>query len=178
MTEGQWLQFVDTINVLVFAAFVVLLLIGTTSTIIRAVRYQIAREPIPLILIRDLISRTGITVPIAMVFAARALNIGGLQDNLAWIAVTALPALIGVGTYAYFEVFILDGPDFDFGESSAAAEIRETHRMVSDLVRKIGRTSTRPARRTTTSTRRARDGSASAPDPGPVAPKKGGSHGP
>lgn len=96
--------------------FIVLLVLGTGRTIYRLLEYRRASVPVPLILWRDVFSRTGLTVPFALILVVRAL---GLQPFVAgqtwWIVLTSVPAIFSVGVYAYFEYFIIDKRTHVFG---------------------------------------------------------------
>jgi hypothetical protein len=106
---------IEAWNNFVIVTFIVLLVVGAGATITRGVSYLRAHEPMPKLLLRDIFSRTGLALPLTLVFAVRFLrpfiDLTGLGQQPWYILLTTLPALIGVAVYAYFELFVLGGPD-------------------------------------------------------------------
>lgn len=103
---------IETLNALILVTFLFLLGLGTTTTVIRGLRFMAVGIPLPQLLVRDIISKLGLAVPLVLIFSVRWLlgSTASLSGNLLWVLVTSLPALIGVGVYCYYELVILDGP--------------------------------------------------------------------
>ncbi len=95
-------------DAIVFVTFVVLLVVITGWTSVRWLRYRRAHLPVPLLLKRDVIFWAGLSVPIGSLFLARFLGWTGLAYNLGWLLVTTVPFFVGMGVFAYLEVFIID----------------------------------------------------------------------
>lgn len=85
---------------------------------VRVLRYLIVGIPVPKLLWRDMASKLGLAAPLCALFAAR-LVAGGVPaanasiDNplstwLPWLLWTTVPAVLGMGTFLYFEVFVID----------------------------------------------------------------------
>lgn len=105
-------QIIVAVNVVVAALFIPLLVIGTLLTMARALRTKREHRAIPIVLKRDLVSRTFLTIPIAGIVLVRALGINGLADNIVWVVTTGAMFVISVGTYAFFEVFVIESPRY------------------------------------------------------------------
>jgi hypothetical protein len=103
---------ITAINLVIAALFLPLLILGTGLTIARAVRTIRQKRPIPVVLKRDLVSRTCLTIPIAAIVLVRVFGITGLGDNILWVAGTGILFVVSVGTYAFFEVFVIERPRY------------------------------------------------------------------
>lgn len=94
-----------------FVVFTALLTIGALSTLIRALRYVHAAQPWPKLLIRDLICFGGLGFDFLLILGVRFAGIGpSLAGNLAWVIITSAIAIAAVGTYVYFELFVIEQP--------------------------------------------------------------------
>ena len=108
---------IEVWNIVVLLLFLSLLVLGAGATVLRGFHYLAVHEPMPKLLVRDMISRTGLAVPLTLLFGVRFLmpfiSIQGLAQNPVWVLGTTVPAIVGVAVYAYYELFVLGGPDRD-----------------------------------------------------------------
>lgn len=104
---------VDVVNSLAFGTFFLFLFIGTSSTLSRLVYYRSHGYRRPKLLIRDAWMIGGFSLSFGLILIARVLRASGvdvssLSTNLLWTLATAIPAIIAVGVYAYFEVAVIE----------------------------------------------------------------------
>ena len=103
---------IQTLNTLILGTFFILVLAGGIRTVIRYFEYLDADREVPVLLIRDIISRNGLAISFLLILTARVLDVGEhVRDQVWWILLTSGPALIGAATYAYFEFFVIDKQD-------------------------------------------------------------------
>lgn len=96
-----------TLSALILAAFTVLALFGALLTWGRIAVYRASGYPRPRLLTRDAIVIGGLAIPFVLASIARAV---GYMPNgeLLWVLATGLPALFGIATYVYYELFVID----------------------------------------------------------------------
>lgn len=104
---------VDVVNSITFAAFFVLLAVGTVSTAARVAYYRVHNEERPRLLIRDLLMIGGFSLSFGAILLVRVLralglDVTGLSTNVWWAIGSALPAVIAVAVYAWFELFVIE----------------------------------------------------------------------
>jgi hypothetical protein len=125
------------INTFAFTIFLFLVVVGGLRTGMRVIEYRRAKRPVPVLLIRDVLSRNGLAISFVLILLVRALDIGPLvRDQLWWTALTALPAIFGAAVYAYFEFFIIDkraGDIFDRRHSLRDGGLEDLHRKIDFL---------------------------------------------
>lgn len=102
----------QTVTLWSFVIFTFLLLLGAFSTLVRAIRYLLARQRWPALLVRDLVTIGGLGVVFALILGARALEVSAsLVGNVQWAALTGGLAIVSIGTYVVFELFIIEKGD-------------------------------------------------------------------
>jgi hypothetical protein len=84
------------------------LLVGASSTIAMVAYYRHFGFRRPRLLNRDLIFMTGFAVSFGMFLFRRAGDFPDLRDSLPWALLTDIPAIIAVGVYVYFELFVIE----------------------------------------------------------------------
>lgn len=105
MTEEE---IVATLNVGVLGLFTLLSVVGAASTVARAGRWARDNVPPPKLLIRDAILMVGLSFPFMAILTARVFQIPPeITRTVPWVVLTSGPALFGVGTYVYFEFFVI-----------------------------------------------------------------------
>lgn len=98
-----------TLELAVLIAFTALMFLGTARTVGRVFEYIHAGQSVPTLLWRDVVERTGLALPFLLISMSRVLGLGGfLSKEDWWVAVTAAPALLSAGVYAYYEFFVID----------------------------------------------------------------------
>ena len=98
----------EVANLITLIAFVVGLVVGTISTVLRMVSYRLRRIPLPKLIWRDLAYVGLLALVFVMVIVGRLLPELALWRQLWWVILTGLLANAGVWTYAYFELRIID----------------------------------------------------------------------
>lgn len=105
----NWTQ---VVQVVLLALFVVFVSGGAITTTFRLIRYWHASKPIPLLLWRDVIARNGLAFPFGAILYTRVLREAGVNIDFAqelwWVVLTSLPAVIGAGYYLYCEMFVIE----------------------------------------------------------------------
>jgi hypothetical protein len=96
-------------------AWLIALLLSLSLLLIRVWRYRHEGIQIPALLWRDLISKSGLAEPLVFVFGARIVNAinavpatSPLTTYVPWLIVTTVPALMGMWTFLWYEVFVID----------------------------------------------------------------------
>lgn len=103
----------QALNLLVVAAFVLPLVIGTVRTTMRIIARRLAGARQPRLLPRDAIVIGGIALSFLMLIGASTLSAlelidgGDLAREPWWIVLRAIPAVTGAWTYVYFELFVI-----------------------------------------------------------------------
>lgn len=82
----------------------------------RIIRYRRRKQRVPLIAKRDLVFLLGLAIPFAGIFGVRAFQIKDLGTNVWWLLFTTISALIAVGYWLYFEVFVIERPNEGLGD--------------------------------------------------------------
>ena len=90
-----------------------LLFIGAASTGLRYRRYRREKVPVPLLLGRDVTLMAGLTLPFLAILIVRAFGVtsivtGDGGPEVWWLLLTGVPALIAIGVYVYFELFVIE----------------------------------------------------------------------
>lgn len=98
----------DIIDAVSLVAWWTLLFVGAASTIARVAYYRAKGFRRPRLLVRDAVVIGGFAWSFGLILLVRALGITGLSENTLWKLVTAVPALIAVGTYVYFELAVIE----------------------------------------------------------------------
>lgn len=105
MTEQE---VVSALNAGVLGLFTALSLVGAASTVARAGRWARDNVPPPKLLVRDAILMVGLSFPFVAILTARVFQIPPeITRTVPWVVLTSGPALFGVGTYVYFEFFVI-----------------------------------------------------------------------
>lgn len=116
MTEADLIAIVSGIE---FLGFWILLFVGAGTTLARVAYYRANGFRRPKLLTRDAIVLGGFALSFGLVLAARGLrSLGldttGLATSLWWNLLTAIPALVAVAVYVYYELFRIErGEDDD-----------------------------------------------------------------
>lgn len=110
MTSTDW---VNVINAASFVAFFVFLFLGAGSTLARVAYYRAWNYRRPRILTRDAWFVGGFAVSLGSILLVRLLRIvgfdtSGLATNPWWALVTAVPAIVAIVVYVYFELAIIE----------------------------------------------------------------------
>lgn len=117
-------------STVVLVVFVVAVVIGAIRTYVRAISYTSKGLPIELILKRDLMFMTGVTIPIVLIFYARA---SGQSDRLMfewWYNfATSIPFLFAFLVYAYYEMFVIDRREVEDTLTRMERKIDETMKV-------------------------------------------------
>lgn len=93
-------------------AFLAFLIVAAVTTMARVAMYRVMGFRRPRLLKRDAIFVTGFAITFGAIMVARVANATGLRNNVAWALATTIPALIAIGTYVYFELFVIErSPD-------------------------------------------------------------------
>ena len=104
----------DAVSTTVFVLFVLLLLVGASTTVRRAIAYNRRGRPMPVLLPRDRDLLLGLTIPFATISCVRVFNltplvIDGNGDAHVWyVLLTGAPALYALARYCYFELFVIE----------------------------------------------------------------------
>lgn len=102
----------DTLAALIFVAFIAMLVAVTFSVAIRVGRWRVRHISPPTLLYRDLVGFSGLSFSFLAVMVARVLDIPDhYVRTVPWLIFTSVPALLGVGTFLYFEVFVIGHRD-------------------------------------------------------------------
>jgi len=102
-------------SAVILIVFTTLLLIGAVSTLGRHLRYRRLKIRPPLLLYRDRDLLVGLSIPFALISAARAFswtavrNVDG-SPAMWWLLVTGLPPIYALARYCYFELFVIERP--------------------------------------------------------------------
>lgn len=104
---------VDAINAVSFAAFWVLLLVGTVSTLGRVAYYRRFGFRRPRLLIRDANMIAGFSWSFGLILLVRVLRATGvdtstLATDWRWALVSSAGAIWAVFVYAYFELVVIE----------------------------------------------------------------------
>lgn len=89
-------------------AFLFFLIVAAVTTIARVAMYRVMGFRRPRLLKRDAILVTGFAITFGAIMVARVVNATGLRNNVAWALATTVPALIAIGTYVYYELFVIE----------------------------------------------------------------------
>lgn len=90
------------------------LIASLLALVTRILRYRRAGIKTPELLWRDLISKTGLAMPISLVLLARLAMaqapaaVSPISSWLPWMLWTTLPPILGMGTFLYYEWFVID----------------------------------------------------------------------
>ena len=122
MTEPE---LVDITHRIAFVAFWVLLAISTISVSARVAYYRAKKYRRPRLLTRDAIQQFGFAIAFGLILFARVLEWANLRDSILWALATDVPALIAVGAFAWYELFVIEAARR--GPSSFLARL--AHRM-------------------------------------------------
>lgn len=115
----------ETLSTIYFGLFILLLIIAAATTLGRIFAKVYWGVPIPKLLLRDAIVMPGLAGSFVLVLFARVLgsDIGAtLRGNPAWITLTSIPALVALGVYVYFEIWVIGPPKRDKEEAVAQRE--------------------------------------------------------
>lgn len=104
---------VDVASSISFAAFFLLLTVGTISTLSRVAYYKAHGFRRPRLLVRDANMIAGFSVSFGLILAVRVFraygfDVSGLATSLAWVVGSSAPAIWAVLVYAYFEAFVIE----------------------------------------------------------------------
>jgi len=101
-----------TISLVAFGAFTLLLLVGALSTLIRALRYRHALQPMPRLLVRDLIWQVALGVDFGALLVVRGLGLADeAERHVPWAILTSGLAVFAAATYAWYELRVIERPD-------------------------------------------------------------------
>lgn len=103
------LDILDTISLIYFIAFVVLLGLGFARMFYRLGLYLFARKKVPLLLRRDLALFGTWSIVFALILLFRGLGIQGLNRNPVWVIGSGAVALSGLVYWVYIEYFGMEG---------------------------------------------------------------------
>lgn len=99
----------DIVNAVILLLFTLFVAISVVRIVARLWRYHRAGERVPTLLPRDLALMGGLLLPFAMILVFRFLGLSQLVvGQLWWSLVTGIPAVIGVGIMAYYEVAVIE----------------------------------------------------------------------
>ena|SRR5688572_18020988 len=88
--------------------FTALLLVGSITTFARVVDLKRRRQPLPTLLIRDVICWTGLAWPFVLIGFVRAWSLGSVVNGqVAWLLLTGFPPLVAALTYVRYELFVI-----------------------------------------------------------------------
>lgn len=102
------------VTVAIFVAFLVLLIVGATSTVMRSIRYRQRGLPQPVLLGRDRDLLLGLAVPFLAIGFVRLLGLRDVVTDEAgraalwWVLATGLPPVYAVARYCWFELFVIE----------------------------------------------------------------------
>lgn len=110
MTEADAVSLVNGVAVVLFW---LLFFAGAGSTLSRVAYYRAKKFRRPRLLVRDALFVGGLAMSFGLILLARGLrsagfDTSGLANSLAWNVLTCIPALVAVGVYVYFEVFVIE----------------------------------------------------------------------
>lgn len=114
MARGPYRVTRDVIDAASLLAFWVMLFVGAVSVIARLVFYRVHRYRQPRLLIRDAILLGGFSISFGLVLLGRVAVSNGwvtpeeLRDSVPWGLATVIPAILSVGAFAYFELFVIE----------------------------------------------------------------------
>lgn len=98
----------DLLAALIFSAFVSMLIAISASMIVRAGRWIKADESPPVLLIREIIGFSGLSLSFLAIATARVIELPvQYLRTIPWLVFTSLPALIGLAVFLYFELFVI-----------------------------------------------------------------------
>jgi Na+-driven multidrug efflux pump len=106
-------------------AWFAMLLASLGLIVARIVAFLREHDRVPWLLWRDLLSKWGLAMPLVLVFMARFYNSAiaqsvppaSLQTWLPWLVWTTLPPIMGMGTFLFYEVFVIGRWQTDDGSS-------------------------------------------------------------
>lgn len=99
--EDQWLTY---INVIYFLAYIVLSTLVLGRLLWRLLLYRTAKEPVPLLLKRDIPLFAVLVVEFGIILLARAFGVL-LAGNVTWTLFSGGAAVIALGWWTYVEYF-------------------------------------------------------------------------
>ncbi len=91
--------------------FTFMLVISIAILAARIVRYRRRRMKVPSLAKRDFWFLAGLALPFLGIFVARAFGIRGLGTNLLWLIATTVLALLAMGVWLWYGVFIIERTD-------------------------------------------------------------------
>lgn len=92
----------------IFLVFVAMFVLSFASIGVRVGRYKMRNRAAPVLLYRDLITFGGLSITFFSVATARAMNLPPeYTRTVHWLIFTSAPALVGMGTFLYFEWFVI-----------------------------------------------------------------------
>lgn len=101
-------QTVELLNAVVFYLFTGLLFGAATSTAVRSATWSRAGVEPPRLLVRDLVTTTGLATSFLAILFARVVELPeAVTRSVPWTVFSALPALVGIGVYLYFELAVI-----------------------------------------------------------------------
>lgn len=95
------------IGILLFGVF---LFVGASVTIARMAYYRAHRFKRPRLLVRDAVVISSFALTMGLIMVARVLGATNLRDNVLWALATTVPLVIAFGTYAFYEVAVIERP--------------------------------------------------------------------
>ena len=103
------------ISAVIFAVFVLLLLVGMSSTAVRYLRYRRRSIRPPVLLKRDVALLGGLAVPFVIIAAVRAFALQPFvtaegDPHIWYLLVTGIPPIIGLAIYCWYELVIIERP--------------------------------------------------------------------
>lgn len=100
----------QSLNAAILILFTILIVVGGLRTLVRYFEYRHAGRKVPILLVRDMITRNGLGLSFLMVLFARTSGLE-LNTQLWWVLLSSAPAMLAAAIYAYFEFFIIDKVD-------------------------------------------------------------------
>lgn len=110
MTEAS---LVDLVNTVAFVLFWLFLFVAAGTTLARVAYYRVMGYRRPRLLTRDAVLVGGFALSFGLILFVRTarafgVDVGPLGGSLVWSLVTATPAVVALGTYLYFELFVIE----------------------------------------------------------------------
>jgi O-antigen/teichoic acid export membrane protein len=105
----------ELLSVIIFGVFLLLLVMGATSTLVRYIRYRREKIEPPVLLKRDVALLVGLALPFLLISAVRALGLtsvvtGEDGPQLWWLIATGPPGIIAIAVFVYYELFVIERP--------------------------------------------------------------------
>jgi hypothetical protein len=98
----------ETVAAICLSLFVLLLTVAAVTTGARVIYLKRHNQPLPTLLIRDVIVKTSLSWAFLSIAIVRAFGLGPLvAGHVWWTLLTSIPPIFGAAVYVYYELFVI-----------------------------------------------------------------------